>query len=164
MRQRLLKVMCVAVLTLVGFAGTASAYPPGGSTVVQTDKSSYTVGSSVVITAAGFAACAGQVVTFTLTPPAGSNAEVIVLTAIADANGIATVQLLAPPFLGTWTVVATSAGCPDASTVFNVVTRSRLPSTGTNSQQWVTTAIAVSLTGVGFWFVARRRRRPSVAE
>jgi len=158
MVTRTLKIIGALLIVVVGFAGTADAYPPGG-TVVKTDKSSYTVGSSVVITASGFQACAGQVVTFTIRPPGGG--APIILTAIANADGTATVPLTAPATLGVYAVVATSAGCPDASTSFIV---SRLPTTGASTQSWVVTGVALVLTGLGFWFVARRRRHPAAAE
>lgn len=162
MITRTLKIIGVLLLVAMGWSGTAGAYPPGGGgggTAVKTDQSSYTVGSSVVITAAGFQACAGQLVTFTITPPGGG--APIILTAIAKADGTATVTLTAPATLGAYTVVATSPGCPTASTIFNV---SRLPATGSDSQSWLVTGLALVVTGVGFWFVARRRRRPAAAE
>ncbi|MCY7300634.1 MAG: LPXTG cell wall anchor domain-containing protein [Ilumatobacteraceae bacterium] len=158
MVTRTLKIIGALLIVVVGFAGTADAYPPGG-TVVKTDKSTYTVGSSVLITASGFQACAGQLVTFTITPPGGG--APIILTAIANADGTATVPLTAPATLGVYAVVATSPGCPDASTSFTV---SRLPQTGGNTQSWVVTGVALVLTGLGFWFVARRRRHPAAAE
>ena len=158
---RTLKIIGVLLLVAMGSSATVNAYPPGGgiSTVVQTDRSSYTVGSSVVITASGFQACAGQPVTFTITPPGGG--APVVLTAIANPDGTATVTFIAPANFGAYTVVATSAGCDPASTSFTV---SQLPQTGANSQSWVVTAVALVLTGLGFWGVARRRRRPSAAE
>jgi len=158
MVTRTLKIIGALFIAVVGFAGTADAYPPGG-TVVKTDKSTYTVGSSVLITASGFQACAGQVVTFTITPPGGG--APIILTAIANADGTATVPLTAPATLGVYAVVATSPGCADASTSFTV---SRLPQTGASTQSWVVTGVALVLTGLGFWFVARRRRHPAAAE
>ncbi len=158
MTTRALKIISVLLLVVVGFAGTVNAYPPGG-TVVKTDKSSYRSGSTVNITAAGFQACAGQLVTFTITPPGGGTP--IVLTAIANADGTATVTLNAPATLGVYTVLATSPGCPDASTTFAV---SLLPQTGANTQPWVATGVALVLTGLGFWFVGRRRRHPAAAE
>lgn len=188
MVTRTLKIIGALLLCVVGFAGTTHAYPPGG-TVVTTDRSSYLSGSTVSVTAAGFQACAGQVVTFTITLPGGptttitipgtaagfkrtaaqpaatspqvATGNVIVLTAIANADGTATVTLIAPATLGIYTVVATSPGCPPASTTFTV---SRLPATGNNTQSWVVTGAALLLTGVGFWFVARRRRHPAAAE
>ena len=154
------------LLAVVGLPGTTLAYPPGGGgggggggTVVKTDKSAYTVGSSVVITAAGFQACAGQQVTFTITPPGGG--APIVLTGIANADGTASVTFIAPANFGLYTVVATSTGCDPATTSFTV---SRLPQTGSNSQSWVVSGVALVLSGLGFWFVARRRRHPAATE
>ncbi|MGB8860207.1 MAG: LPXTG cell wall anchor domain-containing protein [Ilumatobacteraceae bacterium] len=157
MIKRTLLALCTILLSVTAIARPAQAYPPGG-TGVATDKSSYTVGSDVVITATGFAACAGHVVTFTITPPGGG--PVIVLTAIANSAGIATVTLKAPSVLGAYSVMATSDGCATASTVFNV---SKLPQTGANSRSWVITAAALVCTGAGFLFVARRRRQPATA-
>jgi LPXTG-motif cell wall-anchored protein len=150
------------LLGLASVAVPAYAYPPGGGTDVATDKSSYVTGSDVVITAVGFAACAGQTVTFTITPPDGG--PVIVLTAIANADGTATVTLVAPAAKGQYGVVASSSGCANASTVFNVTNTSRLPTTGSDTQSWVVTATALLLTGIGFLVVTLRRRRSTAAE
>lgn len=162
MIKRMLLVSCALVLTLVSFGASASAYPPGGGTDVKTDKSSYVTGSDVTITAVGFAACAGQTVTFTITPPDGGPA--IVLTAIANSDGTATVTLVAPPVKGRYSVVASSSGCANASTVFDVTNSSRLPTAGSDTHSWVVTATALVLTGVGFVIVTTRRRRRHAAE
>jgi LPXTG-motif cell wall-anchored protein len=142
-------------------AAPAHAYPPAGGTDVATDKSSYVTGSDVLITAVGFAACAGQTVTFRITPPDGG--PVIVLTAIANSDGTASVTLVAPAVKGQYTVEASSSGCAIASTVFTV-TGNRLPTTGSDTHSWVVTATALVLTGVGFVVVAWRRRRHLAAE
>ena len=184
MVTRAMKIVGALLISLVGIAGTAHAYPPGG-TVVTTDKSSYVSGSVVNITAAGFQACAGAVVTFTITLPGGPTTtvtipaassgimrsaaapavvtgNVIVLTSIANADGTATVTLIAPATLGVYTVVATSPGCPNASTTFTVIrqpTTPGLPQTGTDVGQWVLNAGLVVLIGGLFVMVAWRRRK-----
>lgn len=160
MIKRMLLVPCALLLALAAFAVPAAAYPPGGGTTVTTDKSSYVTGSDVTITAVGFAACAGQTVTFTITPPNGGPA--IVLTAIANPDGTATVTFVAPPTTGRYTVVASSSGCANASTVFDVT--KRLPTTGSDTRSWLVSATALVLTGVGFVIVTMRRRKSHAAE
>lgn len=166
MIKRMLLTSCALLLAVVSavapLAAPASAYPPAGGTEVGTDKSSYVTGSDIVITAVGFAACAGQTVTFTITPPDGG--PVIVLTGIANTDGTATVTLVAPQVKGQYSVVASSSGCQNASTVFNVTSTTRLPTTGSDTHSWVVTATALVLTGVGFVFVTLRRRRSHAAE
>jgi LPXTG-motif cell wall-anchored protein len=161
MIQRMLLASCALLVAIASVATPAHAYPPAGGTDVATDKSSYVTGSDVVITAVGFAACAGQTVTFRITPPDGG--PVIVLTAIANTDGTATVTLVAPAVKGQYSVQASSSGCATASTVFTV-TGTRLPTTGSDTHSWVVTATALVLTGIGFVVVAFRRRRHVAAE
>lgn len=159
MIKRMLMLTCIALVAVLGVVTPAHAYPPGG-TVVVTDKSSYPPGSTVTITASGFEACAGQLVTFTITPPGGGTP--ITLTAIADAKGTAVVTLTAPGTTGVYSVTATSAGpCDVATTSFTVAKRpgGGLPSSGTDAARLATTSAALVFTGLGLWLVARRRRR-----
>ena len=173
------RMLAAVVALLVGTAvvpATVGAYPPGGTTVI-TDSSVYKPGSTVTITANGFAACAGQTVTFTITFPPGatvsglmsglsnspasgstSSSNTIVVTAIANAAGVAVVTVTAPNFLGVYTVVASSPGCPDATTTFTV---RRLPQAGSNTMPWLVGAFAALAAGLLFLLVARRRRQPA---
>lgn len=180
MIKRALILVGVVLATVVGVCSPARAYPPGG-TEVGTDKSSYLTGTDVVITATGFLACAGSTVTFTITPPGGapfvvtagieatattaqaSSLAPIVVTAIANANGIATVTITAPPTVGTYTVVASSPGCPNAVTSFLVVRNSNISQTGADVQPWLVAGTTAVCAGLGLWLVAARRRRPSTA-
>ncbi len=160
MIKHMLVATCALLIGIACAPAAAHAYPPGGGTTVKTDKSSYVTGSDVVITAVGFEACAGQTVTFTITPPDGGPA--IILTAIANNDGTATVTLVAPAVTGQYHVVASSSGCANASTVFTVT--KRLPTTGSDTGPWLVTATALVLTGIGFLVVTMRRRRPHAAE
>lgn len=189
MITRTFKIVAALLLSLVGVAGSAHAlYPPGG-TVVTTDRSSYVSGTTVNVTAAAFQACAGALVTFTITLPGGPTTtmlvpastsgfmrsaattarpatvtgNVIILTSIANPDGTATVTLVAPATLGIYTVIATSPGCPNASTTFTVVRRPNLPTAGSETGQWILLGAALVFTGLGFAFVARRRRQPVAA-
>jgi len=157
------RILAAVVALLMGTAAlpaAVDAYPPGGTTVV-TDSSVYKPGSTVTITAKGFAACAGQPVTFTITFPPGatlSSSNTIVVTAIANASGVAVVTITAPNYLGVYTVVASSPGCEDATTTFTV---RRLPQAGSNTAPWLVAGAGVIAVGLLFLLVARRRRQPA---
>ncbi|HAP77213.1 MAG TPA: hypothetical protein DCR14_14155 [Acidimicrobiaceae bacterium] len=194
MIKRTLLAGLAALTALAGVAGVAHAYPPPTSTpgtTVITDSSVYRPRSTVTITANGFAACAGQLVTFVITIPAVTTpatmaptttvanssgllssglslsaraatapaglqpGDTIVVTAIADANGVAVVTITAPNFLGTYTVSASSPNCPTATTTFTV---RNLPAAGSEVAPWLWSAGAALAVGFGFLLVARRRR------
>ena len=151
--------MLAVMLGGLATAIPARAYPPGSGTEVGTDRSAYTVGSKVFITAKGFVDCEGNTIVFTIFSPA--SAERIVAKSTVDHSGVATVTISTPEGLGQYTVVASSKGCPSASTTF---VTGRLPQTGSDTQSWVFNATALLCTGLGLWFVARRRRRAIAAE
>lgn len=158
-------------------ASTASVYPPS-STTVATDRSSYSPSDEVVINAAGFLLCAGDVVTFTISPPGGG--APIVVTAVAAPDGTASVTITAPAVADTYSVVASSTQlCNDAETGFLVATdpptpttvpggpgggpgptpgNPTLPRTGNDVQRWVSNSVTVVFVGAGLWLVAWRRR------
>lgn len=162
MNTRLLIRRVTLLALLLGVFATASparAYPPGSGTQVGTDRSTYTVGSKVFITARGFVDCEGKTIVFTIFTP-GSAAQIVVNSTV-DQSGAATVSIAAPAALGQYTVVASSDGCRDASTTF---VTGRLPQTGSDTKSWVFNASALLCTGLGLWFVARRRRRAVAAE
>lgn len=153
MTRKLLTLVATLLAVLLPAVPVAHAYPPGDGTDV-TSEGGDLPGDPVSLTATGFTACAGSTVTFTITPPGGGTP--IIATAIANSAGIATVTVTLPPVQGTYTVVATSPGCDDATTSFVV---SELPRTGGDAYQWVNTAAIAVAIGLGLLVVARRRRR-----
>jgi len=176
-KQRLLAaflMLCTVVgLGLVGNAAPAHAYPPGCATVA-TDASSYAPGGTVTITAVGTPDDAGSLVTFTITlQGSGPESTSIIVTAVANAQGVAIVTITAPSALGTYTVSITNITCGDVSSSFEVdtVTSSTtipgvppgLPRAGADPQNWLYSAAIVVFTGFGLWLVARRRRHQRTA-
>lgn len=177
--------LAIAVLVLTASLESAAAQPrtvpiyPPSSTTVATDKSRYSPGEEVVINAAGFLQCAGDLVTFVITPPGGGSP--LEVTTVALPDGTATVTVIAPGVVGTYTVVAASTElCNDAETAYLVETDpptpttvpggpdpsptpapggATLPRTGSDLQRWVSNAVTVVAVGGGLWLVAWRRRQ-----
>jgi hypothetical protein len=137
------------------FVVNRPTYPPAVGTQVSSSATTYPPGGSATLTATGFVGCATTpaVVTFTITPPGGGTP--IVLTATANSSGVATVTLTLPDTIGTYQVLASSPGCPDATSSFVVRI---LPTGGANSNDSVRTAAIVVALGVGLVLVAWRRR------
>ncbi len=128
-------------------------YPPGSSPSVSTDKQVYQPGDTVVIVSTGCPV--GSVVTFTITPVGGGPS--VVLSAVADQTGVATVNYKAAT-TGDYTVTASCDG-KTATTSFTV-TSATIPSTGTDVAGVATIATLSVVIGFGLFFVARFRRRP----
>lgn len=141
------------VLGVACWAGSASAYPPGGSSVA-TSASVYQPGDHVVVTASMFDECAGEDIVFTITARDGSG--VITLHATIGADGTAHVTFAAGT-AGGYTVSA-EAGCGWATTSFSVQAAKPLPHAGSDTAPVLLVAGALFVSGVGFLFVAWRRR------
>ena len=150
-RVLMLLVAAVAALLLGAAPASAAPYPPVTPTVT-TNAGSYVPGASVIITANGFGTCVG-VVTFTITPPGGGTP--IVVTAPANASGVATVTITAGRAVGVYNVVA-SCGSLTANTTFAV---RLLPATGSSIDFPLQAAAVLVLVGAGFVVAAMRRRR-----
>ena len=142
----------VAAISLVGPATVNADYPPGGGTVTTKDS-----GSSVEVTVTGFKACAGTLVTITITPPGGG--APLVFKKIADVNGKVVVVVPDATAKGTWNVVATAPPCQGVQGSFGHV----LPRTGTDTRTWVLPTVVVVITGLGLLLVARRRHQHHAA-
>lgn len=160
----------VALGAVAGAANPAHAYPPGCATV-DTGGSTFTPGSTITITATGDARDAGHTITFTITltstAPASvtpSDTIVFVVTAIADANGVAVATVTAPTTPGAYMVTITNITCGEVSSSFIVRLPDKpkdpnLPHAGSDLQPWLVTSSSAFVTGLGLWLVARRRRR-----
>lgn len=203
----LIAAMAAAALGLLTGASTpALAYPPGCASVT-TNASSYAPGAVITLTATGTPADEGSLVTFTVTLTGGgpidlpslrvaprghglgfagsvvhpqSSTTSIVVTAIANAQGIATITLTAPLTLGSYTVTITNIDCGEVSSSFVIqrdtpttsstvpgfppgTTPGRVPSAGSNTEPWLVGGTALVAIGLMLWVATRRRRQPSAA-
>lgn len=198
--------MATAVTAGVG-APTSFAYPPGCA-IVTTNASSYAPGAVITLTATGTPSDEGSLVTFTITLTNGgpidlpalryvpqgqgfgfsggiarpqSTTTSIVVTAIADANGIATVTITAPLTLGSYTVAITNIDCGEVSSSFVIQNDTptttvpgfppgttpggpgRVPAAGSNTEPWLVGGASLVVIGLMMWVATRRRRQPSAA-
>lgn len=177
-------VVALAVsLVVLGSGSVAEAiiYPPGDAPQVESSASVVQPGGSTTITTTGFHFCQSEtdpgsaLVTFTITPPGGGTPTI--LTAVADAEGVATVTFTVPVGgpAGTWTIVATSDGCADASSSFQVSTGGTgggngngngsggIPVTGSDLGSTLRAGALALVLGAGLVVVAIRRRRRAAA-
>lgn len=144
---------CLAESATPQVVGQTCIYPPSAP-IVTVDNSSPLPGAPIKLTAQGF--CPGTTVTFTI-------GGVLVGSAVADANGKATLATTAPATLGTYVVVASSnAGAACTLTAqSSIAVLSSIPVTGSNSQVSLQAATIAVLSGALLVAVATiRRRRP----
>lgn len=138
----------------------AGQYPPGCA-VVTTGAATVNPETQMTVTASGYSSI-GATITFYLIATTENHSEgaVQVGTAIVNALGKASITITTPTSLGSYDIIAVGGECNDARTSFSV---GNLPTTGSDSQQWLVTAGALLFTGVGFSLVAFRRRRHATA-
>ena len=166
-----LGMLTLGMLTLVGsiggvvggnFVGGESlaiatpppVYPPGVGVWVSTDRASYEPGAAVLITTSG---CnAGTKVEFSVM--VASNNSGSLLTATADATGVAALSVTAPA-AGRTVVEASCAGI-SSRTAFSVVTTAPRPTDGPRSV--VLGVLAVVFVAATTGYVATVRRRAEV--
>ena len=201
MFKRVITLITAVLATAVGFTTGAAlpvhAYPPGCA-AVTTNASSYAPGAVITLTATGTPSDEGSLVTFTVTLTGGgpidlpslrvaprghglgfagavvhpqSSTTSIVVTAIANAQGIATITLTAPLTLGSYTVTITNIDCGEVSSSFVIqrdtpttvpgTTPGRVPSAGSNTEPWLVGGTALVAIGLMLWVATRRRRQPS---
>jgi len=147
-------------LAAIGLGSATSAhagqYPPGCA-IVATGAATVNPDTQMTITASGYSSI-GATISFYLiaTVEDHSQGAVLIGTATVQANGKATITITTPTTLGSYDIIAVGGECNDAKTSFAV---GNLPTTGSDSQQWLVTAGALLFTGVGFSLVAFRRRR-----
>ncbi len=145
----------VGILAMMTFVPNAvhADYPPGSATVSTSDGNP-PPGGPLTLSAAGF--CAGANVTFSIN-------GTIVGTAIAGADGKASIVTTAPTTPGTFTVVASTdfKTCPlTAQASLSVALPAvNLPVTGTDSSTGLRIGGLALLLGVGLVTVAATRRR-----
>lgn len=171
-------VIALAALSLVtSFVAPVHAYPPGCATVT-TDASSYAPGATITVTATGNPADAGSIVTFTITLENGVFTSMVV-TAVANAQGVAVVTITAPTTVGSYLVTITNLTCSDVSSSFIVgdpttttttvpgfppsgsVPGNGIPRTGSDTEPWLVAATSLLAIGLMLWVVTRRRRHSS---
>ncbi|MDO8362916.1 MAG: hypothetical protein Q7V88_08460 [Actinomycetota bacterium] len=185
MLKRIAMLICAVLAVAVTPVATAHAniYPPG-CVDVFTDASAYAPGAVVTLTAQGTPADGGLLITFTITLTGAGQVTPIVVSALADASGLAVATITAPQTPGSYTVTITTVNCGVVSSSFAVNLPNSTPTTtptttpggtptttpgggipraGSDSQSWVVTGTALLCTGLGFVLVARRRRHTSSA-
>ncbi len=167
MNRRIASLILVvmSMFTVVGSnAGVAGAglaavtvYPPGASLTVVTDKQVYASGQPVVITVRHCAP--GSTITVTVNQP-GGNAP-LVLTAVTDASGNASVTMIASG-PGATTVTA-RCGTIVSTTRFSVSGRA-VPNAGTDTRSTALAAAILVVVGAGLLFVAKKRRNDNESD
>ena len=164
MVKRLLALGAVVLIAAAGPAG-AQDYPPGGDDVAVSD-SSVEPGQPITISAQIFQP--GTSVTFTL-----FSAPVVLGTATADANGVATITATIPTTAaaGTHTIEASGIGADgqpltvtQTITVLGATGAGSMPDTGSSNSVPATQVAIAAITGGGLLVLLGYKRRSAKTE
>lgn len=151
----MLAVMLAVLSTVVAPRAVLATgvYPPEFGVSVTTDKQAYLPDEEVVLTAT--ACAAGAEVTFVIIPVEGGETVIVTAVAVSVGSSAVATTTIAAGIVGDYVVTA-SCGVVSAETVFRVF---KLPVTGSSiNGTLVFASLAVAL-GLGFYVVARSRRR-----
>ena len=180
--KKLLAAVSAVFAIVLGSAGIAGAYPPGGDDVTVADPT-VTAGAPVDVSAD---CTVGETVTFTLEGSSATDTcEASTDSEDTSGEGTSGVSLTAPTAPGTYTGTVTGSTSGDLGTFTVVVEGStgsgggattggsgggtatpsgQLPATGSDSSGTITTiAIGLLVAGLGLFAVATIRRRQPVA-